>query len=136
MTTLKRTVIGALTSCALVLSGAGVAYGSTDTVTMQDRDSVSVTVESTTFERESEQTRAIPIAAIVAVLMAGYTVAYNDGVARAATGQVTWSMWSGDWGWGLMGAAYGLGPVGIAGYHGWSHGFQKECPNHSYCYYR
>ena len=92
MTTLKRTVISALTSCALVLSGAGVAYGSTDTVTMQDRDSVSVTVESTTFERESEQTRAIPIAAIVAVLMAGYTVAYNDGVARAATGQVTWSM--------------------------------------------
>ena len=136
MTTLKRTVISALTSRALVFSGAGVAYGSTDAVTMQDRDDASATVGGAELGRESEQTRAIPVAVVVAVLMAGHTVAYNDGVARAATGQVTWSMWSGDWGWSLMGAAYGLGPIGIAGYHGWSHGFQKECPNHSYCCYR
>ena len=59
---------------------------------MQDRDDVSATVGGAELGRESEQTRAIPIAAIVAVLMAGHTVAYNDGVARAATDQVTWSI--------------------------------------------
>ena len=134
MTTLKRTVISALTSCALVLSGAGVAYGSTVTVTMQDRDSVSVTVESTTFERESEPESprrvGVAVTVVFAVLAGGYKWAYNDGVARAATGQVTWSMWEGQWGWALLAYANGLGPVGWAGYQGWSHGFKTECPKH------
>lgn len=61
-------------------------------------DSDASTSETVAVEPEI-QPAALPIGAIVtavvAVMAGSYKAAYDDGVARAASGQITWSQWQG-----------------------------------------
>ena len=70
---------------------------------------------------------------IISILAFGYKVAFDDGVSRAKSGEVTWSMWNGSFGHTLQAAA-NASPALAIGYLGWSHGFKGECRQHSYCY--
>lgn len=73
------------------------------------------------------------VGAVVAALTLGYTVARDDGVSRAASGQITWSQWKSSIGWGIYAGAVALGPVGVVAYEGWKNGFTQECMKHDYC---
>ena len=70
---------------------------------------------------------------IISILAFGYQVAFDDGVSRAKSGEVTWSMWNGSFGHALQAAAT-ASPALAIGYLGWSNGFKGECRQHSYCY--
>lgn len=77
---------------------------------------------------ESESAEGIQsVDKILAILALGYAVAYNDGVSRAKSGEVAWSMWNGSFGYALEAAAAASPALGV-GYLGWSPGLQGRMP--------
>lgn len=126
-----KTSIRALASfaCAALLS-AGMVLPTQAT----GRLAVAPTGETAVEDVESAEGTQV-IGDIVAVLALGYAIAFNDGVSRAKSGEVTWSMWNGSFGHALMAAA-SVSPAVWLGYLGWSQGFKGECRQHSYCYNR
>ncbi|MCD4550091.1 hypothetical protein [Schaalia sp. lx-260] len=94
-----------------------------------------------TTENVAAHPEVIPYSAIVAAVVAAvagsYKAGYDDGVARAATGQITWSQWNGKLGWAITAAVIATYPIGgiygVSGYQGWKSGFSTECAKHSYC---
>lgn len=98
------------------------------------RSTIAPTGEAAVEQVESTEGTQL-VGEIVAILALGYAVAYNDGVSRAKSGEVTWSMWNGSFGYALEAAA-SVSPAAWLGYLGWSQGFKGECRQHSYCYNR
>lgn len=128
---IMKTAIKALASfvCAALLSAGAVLP-----TQAAGRLTVAPTGETTIEETESTEGTQL-LGEIVAVLGLGYAIAFNDGVSRAKSGEVTWSMWNGSFGYALEAAA-GISPAVWVGYLGWSQGFKGECRQHDYCYYR
>lgn len=126
-----KTTIRALASfaCAALLS-AGMVLPTQAT----GRSTIAPTGEAAVEQIESTEGTQV-VGEIVAILALGYAVAYNDGVSRAKSGEVTWSMWNGSFGHALEAAA-AISPAAWLGYLGWSQGFKGECRQHNYCYYR
>ncbi|MCI6556637.1 hypothetical protein [Schaalia hyovaginalis] len=136
MKILTRTLVASVVSLSLITATSGSVYA----LDSLPGSEVATAVEIDTSQPDDDASDEIEpaalgalVAAIAAAIAGGYQWGYNDGVARAASGEVTWSMFNSPWTWALVGAANALGPVGIAGYQGWSHGFKTECPKHSYC---
>lgn len=126
-----KTVVKAIAACACT---ALLSVGTILPTQAAGRLTVAPTAETTAEETESVEGTQV-IGDIVAILALGYLVAYNDGVSRAKSGEVTWSMWNGSFGHALMAAA-SVSPAAWLGYLGWSQGFKGECRQHNYCYYR
>ncbi|WP_026460328.1 hypothetical protein [Schaalia suimastitidis] len=135
MKTLMRTLVVTMTTLALCVA-TGVGAGAVP------RQEVSVIPPQTSFVLEGEEPEAQPAAAsgvvvaVLAVLSLGYAVARDDGIARAAAGQITWSQWNGSIGWAIFTGANSLGVAGVVGYQGWKNGFVSECPKHRHCWNR
>lgn len=128
---MKTTIRAALASfaCAALLS-AGMVLPTQ----AAGRLTVAPTGEAAVEEIESAEGVQL-VQDIVEILALGYLVAFNDGVSRAKSGEVTWSMWNGSFGHALEAAAM-ISPAVWLGYLGWSQGFKGECRQHNYCYYR
>ena len=126
-----KTAIKALASfaCAALLSAGTVLP-----TQAAGRLTVAPTGETTVEDIESAEGMQI-VGQITGILALGYGIAFNDGVSRAKSGEVTWSMWNGPFGYALEAAA-NISPALWLGYLGWSQGFKGECRQHNYCYYR
>lgn len=126
-----KTAIKALASfaCAALLS-AGAVFPTQ----AASRLTAAPTGETAVEDIESAEGMQI-VGEITGILALGYGIALNDGISRAKSGEVTWSMWNGPFGYALRAAA-SISPALWLGYLGWSQGFKGECRQHSYCYYR
>ncbi|EFF80482.1 hypothetical protein [Schaalia odontolytica] len=126
-----KTAIRALVSfaCAALLS-AGMVLPTQ----AAGRSTIAPTGEAAVEQMESTEGTQV-VGEIIGILALGYAIAYNDGVSRAKSGEVTWSMWNGSFGHVLQAAA-SVSPAVWLGYLGWSQGFKGECRQHSYCYNR
>ncbi len=136
---LNRVLIGTVVAASLTLTMGGGAYALDAAPDSGGQEAPAIQIDGTQSGDDLTLDEAEPavlgplVAAIIAAIAGGYRWGYNDGVARAASGQVTWSMFNSPWAWPISIAASGMGAVGIAGYQGWSHGFKTECAKHSYC---
>lgn len=126
-----KTAIKALASfaCAALLS-AGAVFPTQ----AASRLTAAPTGETAVEDIESAEGMQI-VGEITGILALGYGIALNDGISRAKSGEVTWSMWNGPFGYALQAAA-SISPALWLGYLGWSQGFKGECRQHNYCYYR
>jgi hypothetical protein len=128
---IMKTAIKALASfaCAALLS-AGAVFPTQ----AASRLTAAPTGETAVEDIESAEGMQI-VGEITGILALGYGIALNDGISRAKSGEVTWSMWNGPFGYALQAAA-SISPALWLGYLGWSQGFKGECRQHNYCYYR
>lgn len=126
-----KTAIKALASfaCAALLS-AGAVFPTQ----AASRLTAAPTGETAVEDIESAEGMQI-VGEITGILALGYGIALNDGISLAKSGEVTWSMWNGPFGYALQAAA-SISPALWLGYLGWSQGFKGECRQHNYCYYR
>ena len=125
-----KTFVRPITACACTALIPLIAMAPTHASPTRTLSTVSDTSLTSVEGSESAEGKQIDI---ISILAFGYQVAFDDGVSRAKSGEVTWSMWNGSFGHALQAAAT-ASPALAIGYLGWSNGFKGECRQHSYCY--
>ena len=126
-----KTAVKAIAACVCT---ALLSVGTTLPTQAASRLTAAPTGETAVEDIDSAEGMQI-VGEITGILALGYAIAHNDGISRAKSGEVTWSMWNGPFGYALQAAA-NISPALWLGYLGWSQGFKGECRQHNYCYYR
>lgn len=127
-----KTFVRSIAACACTALIPLIAMAPTHASPTRTLSTVSDTSLTSVEGSESAEGTQI-VKDIISILAFGYKVAFDDGVSRAKSGEVTWSMWNGSFGHTLQAAA-NVSPALAIGYLGWSNGFKGECRQHSYCY--
>lgn len=127
-----KTFVRPITACACTALIPLIAMAPTHASPTRTLSTVSDTSLTSVEGSESAEGKQ-KVRDIISILAFGYQVAFDDGVSRAKSGEVTWSMWNGSFGHALQAAAT-ASPALAIGYLGWSNGFKGECRQHSYCY--